>query len=227
MDHNKKPTPGDLFRFTVEFCILFFMLFAPSFFLHENLASVRSMIFFISLSLLQITILLVVMKSQKGITLKEFGFSKFALPELFASLLLWILLLGTIVLLSIVYSWCTGSARFTESVVETRSAFQFLSGIILLLVHSISIGYKEEIFFRSYILTRSSQLSLHPVFAICIGSILFGTGHLYQGIFVFLLAFLQGLVFSVYFLRKGNLHILAIAHSLYNFSVFVGYALLN
>ena len=80
-------------------------------------------------------------------------------------------------------------------------------------------GYREEIFFRSYLLTRFSSLGLAPVVAALASAILFAAGHAYQGIGGAIFALAQGVVLALAFHLSRRLHILAIAHGLYNFGV--------
>ena len=89
----------------------------------------------------------------------------------------------------------------------------------LVVLFGLVTGYREELFFRSYLLTRFSQLSLPPAVALAASSLLFAAGHLYQGLSGFTVAALQGLYFAVLFIRFKNIHRIAVAHALYNISV--------
>ncbi|MBN2553947.1 MAG: CPBP family intramembrane metalloprotease [Spirochaetales bacterium] len=91
--------------------------------------------------------------------------------------------------------------------------------IPLVLLFCLATGYREELFFRSYLITRFSRLRL-PV-ALCIGlsTVLFSIGHAYQGPAGLAVALIQGLYFGILFVRMRNIHPLAIAHGLYNTTV--------
>jgi uncharacterized protein len=84
---------------------------------------------------------------------------------------------------------------------------------------SIAVGYREEMFFRSYMLTRLGELGVPAVWAAAASSILFAMGHWYEGLFAVALAALLGAYFSVIFIRTRSLHVIALAHGLYNFTV--------
>ena len=84
---------------------------------------------------------------------------------------------------------------------------------------SLCTGYREELFFRSYLLTRLGQLGLPPAVSVAASGLLFAFGHAYQGAAGLAVALLLGVYFAVAFQRLRNLHRLAWAHGLYNFVV--------
>jgi membrane protease YdiL (CAAX protease family) len=91
--------------------------------------------------------------------------------------------------------------------------------IPLVVVFCLVTGYREELFFRAYLLTRFSQLALPAGIAVALSTLLFAGGHLYQGWAGPTVAAVQGLYFSFLFLKYKNVHRLAIAHGLYNTAV--------
>ena len=91
----------------------------------------------------------------------------------------------------------------------------------VVLLFCLVTGYREELFFRSYLLTRFSQASLPVAAAIGMSTLLFASGHVYQGLAGFAVAAVQGLYFSILFIRLKNIHPLAIAHGLYNTTLLV------
>lgn len=93
--------------------------------------------------------------------------------------------------------------------------------IPVVLIFCLATGYREELFFRSYLLTRFSRLSLPVAAGIGLSTLLFASGHVYQGAAGFAVAAVQGLYFSILFVRLKNIHPLAIAHGLYNTTVLV------
>lgn len=104
-----------------------------------------------------------------------------------------------------------------------RSGFRFQfrtpNLLPLALVSSLAIAYREEIFFRAYVLTRFEQLSVHPALGVPIAAVIFSLGHAYQGIGGALVAFILGLYLGWVYLGRRNIHVVSIAHALYNFSV--------
>lgn len=96
-------------------------------------------------------------------------------------------------------------------------------------VFALTSAYREELFFRCYLITRLRQLGLPSWVAAASSTALFAAGHLYQGLSGLIVATLLGACFALVFLRLRNLHRLAIAHGLYNLTVlaatlFVGQA---
>jgi membrane protease YdiL (CAAX protease family) len=93
--------------------------------------------------------------------------------------------------------------------------------IPLVLLFCLITGYREELFFRSYLLTRFRQLHLPAFIGIGLSTLLFSAGHLYQGVAGLAVALIQGLYFSILFVRFKNIHPLAVAHGLYNATVLI------
>jgi hypothetical protein len=89
----------------------------------------------------------------------------------------------------------------------------------LVLVFCLVTGYREELFFRSYLLTRFQRLQLPVFLGIGTSTLLFAAGHVYQGAAGLAVALIQGLYFSILFVRFKNVHPLALAHGLYNATV--------
>lgn len=93
--------------------------------------------------------------------------------------------------------------------------------IPLYLAVSIATGYREELFFRSYMINALEKTAEKPQAAVFISSALFAISHINQGFSGILIAFLLGVFLSVMLLRHKNIHINAIAHSFYNFFIFL------
>jgi membrane protease YdiL (CAAX protease family) len=84
---------------------------------------------------------------------------------------------------------------------------------------SLCTGYREELFFRSYLLTRLGQVGVPPAAGVAVSGLLFAFGHAYQGVAGLAVALLIGIYFAAAFQRLCNLNRLAWAHGLYNFAV--------
>jgi membrane protease YdiL (CAAX protease family) len=84
---------------------------------------------------------------------------------------------------------------------------------------SLLTGYREELFFRSYLLTRLRQAGLPSAAAVAVSGLLFASGHAYQGLLGLGVALALGLYLAVVFTRLHNLHRVAWAHALYNLTV--------
>lgn len=88
----------------------------------------------------------------------------------------------------------------------------------LILITSLLTGYSEELFFRSYLFTRAEQAKAglwNAVFAV---NLIFSLGHLYEGAVGGINAFVLGCLFSLFYVKKRNIHIPALIHGLYNFT---------
>lgn len=83
----------------------------------------------------------------------------------------------------------------------------------------LAVGYREELFFRSFLLTRLTQLGVRPAWAVLGTSLIFGMAHFGQGVIGVLTTFGIGLVFGLVFNAKKDVHAVAIAHAFYNFTL--------
>ena len=80
----------------------------------------------------------------------------------------------------------------------------------------LAAGVREEFYFRSYLLGRMGELGLPVPVAAIISTLLFSLGHLYEGVLGFAIAAVLGTILCIAYLRKPNLHVIAIAHGMYN-----------
>ncbi len=87
----------------------------------------------------------------------------------------------------------------------------------LVLVSTLAIGYREEIFYRAYLAHRAEDLGMEPRTLLYAGVVVFGLGHLYQGVGGLVVSMVIGAVFVEVYLRFKSLHGIAIAHALFNF----------
>lgn len=97
-----------------------------------------------------------------------------------------------------------------------RWSLQGAAQIPLAVVFGIATGYREEFYFRSYLLQRLHELGLPTTAAVAISTALFSLGHLYEGLFGFALAAVLGVLFSAVYLERRSLHLIALGHGLYN-----------
>ncbi|MCL2481206.1 MAG: CPBP family intramembrane metalloprotease, partial [Spirochaetaceae bacterium] len=104
---------------------------------------------------------------------------------------------------------------FMQNVPTINSSKQLIP---LYLLVSIITGYREELFFRAYIIkffektTNKTALTLliSAMFAIC---------HISQGFGAIIVSFINSMLLCFIFFRHRNIHINAISHALYNFFV--------
>ncbi len=105
--------------------------------------------------------------------------------------------------------------------VQARSGPRASASLIpLFLASSMSTGYCEELFFRSYLLRRLGQVGLPPKWAAIVSALIFGLGHGYQGPVGLVSASLLGLFFAWRWLDAKNIHEIAFGHGLFDAAVF-------
>jgi len=91
-------------------------------------------------------------------------------------------------------------------------------GVLLLLAPFCLIAaYREELFFRSYIINELEPYG-HTA-GIAIGAVLFSLGHVYQGIGAAAVTGLIGVFLGWLFLKTRNVHLITLSHGLYNYLV--------
>ena len=98
---------------------------------------------------------------------------------------------------------------------------------IILCFSCIFSAYLEESFFRFYLLKKREELNLNATSALMLSVALFSICHIYEGPWGFLNAVLSGTFLAFIFLRYNSLHGIAIAHALYNISVYIINAVIN
>jgi membrane protease YdiL (CAAX protease family) len=89
----------------------------------------------------------------------------------------------------------------------------------ILLLFSIITGYKEEVFFRSYLLQSyvNENVSFHSI--TIVSTCLFALFHLYGGFIGIIIALMNGFIFCFVFKKTKSLHVIAAAHAMYNFTI--------
>ena len=88
----------------------------------------------------------------------------------------------------------------------------------LILVTSLVTGLREELFFRSYMITRFDQANVPEAVTIAASALLFSVGHIYQGLPAFLGTLCIGVFLAFLYVRYREFLPLAVAHGLYNFA---------
>ena len=99
--------------------------------------------------------------------------------------------------------------------------------IPIALVFSMVGGYREELFFRAYLLTRLERLGASRLSSVLLSSALFGVGHGYQGVMGILVASGLGAYLSLVFVYRKNAHEVALGHGWYNFLVLISTLVLH
>ena len=97
-----------------------------------------------------------------------------------------------------------------------RWSLQSPAQIPLAILFGLTAGYREEFFFRSYLLGRLGELGAPLPLAAVLSTALFAMGHVYEGPMGIAIAAALGTLLCLAYMRRPNLHVVAIAHGLYN-----------
>lgn len=108
--------------------------------------------------------------------------------------------------------------------VEPAELYDTWWRIPVLLLVAFGNGWAEEVIVVGFLFTRLRQLSVSPVVAVVLTSVLRGLYHLYQGFGAGLGNLAMGLVFGYVYVRTGRLWPLIVAHAVIDAVAFVGYA---
>jgi len=92
---------------------------------------------------------------------------------------------------------------------------------ILLFVTCFLSAYLEESYFRFYLLSKREEFNLNAGSALALSVVLFSICHIYEGPWGFLNAIISGAILGFMFLRYNSLHGIAVAHTLYNISIYI------
>ncbi|OHD82205.1 MAG: hypothetical protein A3J97_05500 [Spirochaetes bacterium RIFOXYC1_FULL_54_7] len=86
---------------------------------------------------------------------------------------------------------------------------------------SLASAYREELFYRAYLLGSCRQRSTPPAAAVTVSVVMFAWGHAYQGPAGMAAAALVGLFLSIAWTRGTSVHALAWGHAAYNLGILV------
>lgn len=98
--------------------------------------------------------------------------------------------------------------------------------IPVLIIAAVQNAILEEVIVVGYLMTRLRSFGWRIAYVVAASAILRGSYHLYQGFGAFVGNAIMGVVFSLFFLRKGRVMPLIVAHTLLDVVAFVGYTLL-
>lgn len=96
----------------------------------------------------------------------------------------------------------------------------------VLILAALQNAILEEVIVVGYLVTRLRELGWRVGYIVAASAVLRGSYHLYQGFGAFVGNAVMGVVFSLFFLRKGRVMPLIVAHTLLDVFAFVGYTLL-
>lgn len=162
----------------------------------------------------QIALLLFILELHPDYDPHPFGLRPLRTADLPAAGAVTAAMIAAVALLGGVVALIPGAPQAVAGEFRWRFGRPELMPVVLLT--SIATGYREELFFRSYLLTRLERLGAPRPHAIALSTLLFASGHRHQGWSGMAAAALLGVVLALLFLRRRNLHAIALGHGLYN-----------
>lgn len=151
--------------------------------------------------------------------LREFGMGKPTPVDAPRALSLFAVILLVSKAVSFAFSrWAAGTAG-AVSVLPAAGGVPEFHLVALSALFSLAVAYREESFYRVYLLRSLRKRGAGTVVAIVVSTGLFAAGHSYQGPAGIVSALLVGSAASVAAVMGWSLHTLALAHAAYNFGV--------
>ena len=211
-----------------EFALLFGVLFLPGMLAQggdvdpQSFESIRYQIQLLAVAIPQILLVVTFSDLRRPGSSRRFGWRRPDRGDLISAFVGITGVLAVVWAVSILAGIITSGGEGTEPVIDW--SFERWELIPLVLVSTMAIGYREEIFYRAYITDRAEEAGVDPRFALAGGALLFAAGHVYQGVMGFVIALAIGLLLGAVYLKGRSLHGIAVAHGLYNFLVLLGSA---
>ncbi len=214
-------------RAVSEILLLFLVLFLPGMLVTGEAVDVHLFdhvefhVTYALVALPQIALIVYLIKIGRDMWPPEFGLRRLRLRDLLYALVILILLYLT---LAAVIATATGLQRLgIEISAPTGGGFRLTRPELLPLVAVTSLltGYREELFFRAYMLTRLRQTGVAFPAAVAVSTVLFAVGHLYQGLLGLAFAAVIGVILAIAFRRRRSVHPIGLAHAGYNFLTLV------
>lgn len=167
----------------------------------------------------QVLLMVFIITVYSGSPPSEFGLGSLSAHDIIRTLLSYLGVFAVLIPLGAVLFLLPDRARSILSG-GYRWGLRSASQLPLALALSLLAGYREELFFRSYLITRMEQLGSPAVLSVAVTSLLFCLGHLYEGLAGLIVTAVLGAYLAIVFIKVRNLHVVAVAHGLYNFTIF-------
>jgi membrane protease YdiL (CAAX protease family) len=224
-DTSRKSIPSSL-QICKEIILLFAVFFLPGYLSQagEFDPSVFNSPFYhlqiIVISLPQILLLLYILEIEGSFDTNRWGLTRLEIKDIFFAIPIFLGLAVLMMVINIVTAYTAGRSG-GEGVASLQWSFSNYRLIPLLLLTTMVNAYREELFYRFYLLGRLEQLGLNAAAAIGVSSILFSIGHIYQGLPGFLLALLTAFFLAGIYWKTRRFYAVAAAHGLYNFAALI------
>ncbi len=139
--------------------------------------------------------------------------------DILKGFLIFLLVWAVLIPWYLLQSYFAANAAGGDTLLEENWLLTSSAILPLVFITSLVTGYWEELFFRAYLDRQLQRIRFSSSAAAVTVTLLFGVGHLYQGLIPALGTVIIGAVLLSAFRRTGSLHGVAIAHGLYNFSI--------
>ncbi len=156
-------------------------------------------------------IMIFIIRLNPNYTFYDFGFRKIKISDLKYI----IIIVATILAILSISSYILIKLNIKvnqENLIRADKKF-----IPLLFILFICVGYIEEIVFRAYSTVFFEKHNINKYIGLIVSTILFTSLHIYQGIAPTIIIFFVAITLYVFYLKIRNLHILAIAHGIFDF----------
>lgn len=210
-------------RFLLELILFFLTFFLPGYvsqggFMANGMVGTPAMLQSMLVGVPQFVLMVYVASLSRETSLESWGFSSFRGSDALRVLLV---LLGCFAIFAPLTMLMTvlpsNVAKYLASGFRWRLGS--VSQIPFAVAFGLVAGYREEFFFRAYMLRRFEQLGFPAALSVVVSTLLFSAGHLYQGPVGLATAAGLGILFAMVYLRRRSLHVIALSHGLYNASV--------
>ncbi len=210
-------------RLLLEMLLLFLVFFLPGYLSQTSAAALRSygtmaMLQSILIGAPQFLLMVHIATLGRDAPLDAWGFRPFVRADVIR---IAVLLLGCFAIFAPLAALTLivppGWSKYLASGFRWR--LSSASQIPLALAFSIVAGYREEFFFRAYLLKRFESLGVPVALSVAISTLVFCIGHVYEGPLGLATAAALGVLFAAVYLRNHSLHVIAIGHGLYNAAV--------
>jgi hypothetical protein len=207
--------------------ILFSVFFLPGIIAQSGAmarASFDSLLYLLQIvvvSVPQILLILYILELQPDTDRDAFGLRPFRRSDIATGLLSYGGLIGIFLPIGLIVALLPEES-IRQAIPNVSWTFTRVELLPAVLIAMIAVGYREELFFRSYLITRLQELGVRRAGAVAVSTVLFALGHIYQGVLGIAVSLVIGALFGMLYVRRRNLHALAIAHALYNLTVLLG-----
>jgi membrane protease YdiL (CAAX protease family) len=209
-----------------ELTVLVISFFIPNLVIEQfrgesNILEVDFLLYsFVILAMLQFFFMYKTIKIAGNFSFEELGITRPRLSSIFAIIATSAGIISLYLLYSVLLSFLPPAT--TEYLMKgyqwNINSLARIPGIILF---CLVTGYREELLFRSYFLSMLRKVGSPIQLSVLINTVLFGMLHSYEGIAAMIFAGIAALYFSLVFVRVKNLHVIAIAHGIFNSSILI------